>query len=110
MHDSYFCKVTTDINLISLFFPAAAQCPSLTTPLNSLITYSPDTTPPYDYLTTATYECTTGYGLTGGDKLRACIGSTAVDDGWTGDAPSCTSKNTYTHKNMLGCKIIHNYL
>ena len=64
---------------------AAVQCLGLTPPLNALITYSSD--PPYEYLTTATYECNVGFGLLGGDKLRSCIGGS---DEWTGVAPSCT--------------------
>ncbi|XP_064384964.1 uncharacterized protein LOC135333878 isoform X2 [Halichondria panicea] len=61
----------------------ADVCLDLPVPTNGVITYSPDTTSPYDYRTVATYSCLDGYGLAGGDKTRECLGM------WTGIAPTC---------------------
>ncbi len=64
------------------------MCLDLPVPTNGVITYSPDTTSPYDYRTVATYSCLDGYGLAGGDKTRECLGM------WTGIAPTCERKYT----------------
>ena len=58
-----------------------------------MVTYSSDTTELYDYGTTATYQCDSGYELTGGDTVRTCTGdgSSPVDQ-WNGTAPACTGK------------------
>ncbi len=46
----------------------AITCSALTAIENGMIVYSSDTTPPYDYGTTAVYECDTGYEITSGDN------------------------------------------
>ena len=56
-----------------------------------MIVYSSDMTEPYDYGTTATYECDTGYEITGGESERTCTsdGSSSVGQ-WSGTAPVCS--------------------
>ncbi len=58
-------------------------CPALTAPTNGGVTLSPNNN---NYLTMATYTCTTGYVLTpnNGD-MRAC----EAGGEWSGDAPTC---------------------
>lgn len=46
-------------------------------------------TPPYDFLTTATYSCNTRYGLSRGNRVRTCISSSAGPGEWNGAAPFC---------------------
>ena len=58
-------------------------------PTNGFVTYSPDTTAPFDYLTMATYGCNTGYGLLAGDRMRSCIASSQGGGEWSGTAPVC---------------------
>ena len=59
-----------------------------------MVTYSSDVTEPYDYETTATYQCVSGYELTGGDTVRTCTGdgSSPVSQ-WNGTVPVCTGKD-----------------
>ncbi len=58
-----------------------------------MIVYYSDTIEPYDYGTTAVYECDTGYVITSGDSERACTGH---GDGrspvgeWNGTVAVCT--------------------
>ncbi len=63
-------------------------CPSLTAPMNGLITYATDTTSPFDYQTTATYSCDTGYGLSGDDSARTCVSSGGPGE-WNGIELTC---------------------
>ncbi len=61
---------------------------------NGMVIYSSDTTPPYDYGTTATYECDTGYEQTGGDRERSCTGDGIIQSGdWNGITAICSRKN-----------------
>ncbi len=55
---------------------------------NGMVVYSSGRTEPYDYGTTAVYECDTGYELTSGDSERTCTGNTVGE--WSGSAPVCT--------------------
>ena len=64
-------------------------CTSLMAPINGMISYSPDTTPPYNYQTTATYSCSAGFGLVDGDRIRRCLNSSSGDGRWVGTAPTC---------------------
>ena len=59
---------------------------------NGNITYSNITVEgQYDYGTTATYQCDSGYELTGGDTVRTCTGDGSSPEGqWNGTAPHCT--------------------
>ena len=43
----------------------------------------------FDFRTTATYGCNTGFGLSGGDTVSTCGGPTGQ---WSGIAPSCECK------------------
>ena len=71
------------------FTPTAIVCTSLITPANGLVSYDPDTSPPYDYQTVATYSCNPGYGLFGGDRTRQCLNSSSGEGEWKGMVPIC---------------------
>lgn len=64
-------------------------CDNLPTPPNGIRTFEPDTTSPFDYQTTVTYNCNTGFGLSGGNRVRSCQGSSLGPGEWTGTAPNC---------------------
>ncbi len=70
------------------FLFTAVACPMLLDPLNGVITYAVDTTAPFNYQTTATYSCNTGYGLSSISAVRIC-GNT---EEWSGTAPTCNRK------------------
>ncbi len=74
-----------------MYYFAAITCPSLVEPINAIITYTTDITAPFDYQTTATYSCTSGFGLSRGDMSRTCIFSSTSSSGgaWNGSAPTC---------------------
>ena len=57
--------------------------------MNGFITYSPDTTIPYNYQTMVTYGCNSGYGLLGGDTVRICVESSLREGEWSGTTPTC---------------------
>ncbi len=66
------------------------MCTDLPTPDNGRVIYSTDTTSSYDFGTTVTYVCNTGFGINGGDVLRTCQGNGQSPTGaWTGTAPWC---------------------
>ncbi len=57
---------------------------------NGVIVYSSDTTP-YDYGTTAMYECDPGYELTSGPSKRICTGDGNSSVGyWSGSIAVCS--------------------
>ena len=64
-----------------------------------MIVYSSDTTESYDYGTTATYQCDSGYELSGGDTMRTCTGDGSSPVGqWNGTGSiSCTGEGTSAH-------------
>lgn len=65
-------------------------CGSLTVISNGRLTYTPDTTVPFDYGTNATFSCDSGYFLEG-DVVRTCIGDGSDANGnWNGMTPQCT--------------------
>ncbi len=70
-------------------FHAAITCSILTDPSNGVITYTTDTTAPFDYQTTATYSCDAGFRLSIGYTARSCVGSTNGPGIWSGTAPTC---------------------
>ena len=84
----------------------AIICSALPVVENGMITYSSDTTEPYDYETTATYQCDSGYELTGGDTVRTCTddGSSPVGR-WNGTAPIC-SGITRT-RSIIPCSVLY---
>ncbi len=66
------------------------------------------TTPPFDYGTTATYQCNDGYNLANGDIERTCTGNGTTSVGqWSGTAPHCSRMFYYC--NRL-CYYIHTQL
>ena len=79
-----------------MFSFTVVKCSALPNTENGDIAYSGDTTEPYDYGTTATYQCDSGYELTGGDTVRTCTGdgSSQVDQ-WNGTAPICLGKSYF---------------
>ena len=61
---------------------------------NGNITYSNGSVEDWYYHgTTATYQCDSGYKLTGGDTVRTCTGDGSGPVGqWNGTAPACLGK------------------
>ena len=78
--------------LISIAVSVEIVCSDLPLLINGVIVFSTDTTAPFDYLTTATYNCDIGYGLSGGDTVRNCVGSNQGGEKWNGTAPVCQGK------------------
>ena len=69
---------------------SAITCPSsLGTLDNGQISYSTDTTAPFDYGTVVTFTCNTGFSLSG-DSMRSCGGDGSSQSGvWSGSSPVC---------------------
>ena len=65
------------------------MCLVLLYPENGLITYSEDSVPNAGFMEMATYSCNPGFGLSGGDTVRTCVGAAASSGEWTGTAPYC---------------------
>ena len=83
------------LNQIITLWMTVIRCPALPTVKDAVVTYS--TMSQYDYGTTATYQCDSGYELTGGDTLRTCTGDGSSPVGqWSGAAPVCTGKDKHT--------------
>ena len=74
---------------------AVIECSDLNPPSNGYITYNPNATSPYDYMTTATYDCLEGFVLSGGDRTRECVRLRQGDEGWSGIAPTCEGEQRY---------------
>ncbi len=73
-----------------MFVHAAITCPSLPLLDNGVIVYSAASSAPYEFGTTATYSCNTGYGLTGGDAVLSCDGDGDSPAGvWNGTIVTC---------------------
>ena len=64
----------------------AVMCQNLVKPVNGTITFSEETT---GFMVLANYSCITGYALSGGNKVRMCIGSPGSSGEWNGTAPTC---------------------
>ena len=61
---------------------------------NGVIVYASDTTAPYDFGTTATHSCNSGYCLVG-VEVRTCGGDgSSVTSGWDSIDPTCERKLT----------------
>ncbi len=72
---------------------AVITCSSLPVLANGIITYTIDTTAPFDDQTTANYSCNFGFRLsTVGDNVRTCVQSNTGPGEWTGAAPFCERK------------------
>ncbi len=68
----------------------AVTCPALPTISNGQITYSMDTSAPYEYGTVATYVCDTSYGVSGGEGVLFCGGDGSDTAGsWGTSIPTC---------------------
>ena len=66
----------------------AIVCPTLSSITNGQVVYS--TTSPFNYGTEATYTCDDGFGLTGGNRIRRCRGTSSSPNGvWSGSIPTC---------------------
>ncbi len=70
------------------FLYTAIECSSLTAPIDGIISYAVDTTAPFEFGTTATYKCNTGFGLSGINSDRNCGGLNNLGE-WSGAAPTC---------------------
>lgn len=80
------------VNLHASFL-AEITCSELTAPENGQITYDQPMATRVQFQTTATYTCSSGYGLTGGNRSRVCDGDGSSYLGyWTDTAPSCEGK------------------
>ena len=69
---------------------AAYTCSLLPSILNGVINYSPDTTSPFDFGTTATYSCNEGFYLSVVSS-RTCTGS-GLSGFWDGMEPQCLGR------------------
>ena len=69
----------------------ALQCLDLPPIANGSITYAPDNVPNFDLGTVATYECDTGYILSG-NVDRICVEGGENSGLFNRDAPVCLSK------------------
>ena len=79
-------QFTPIINVLS----AGITCPALLDVINGTINYLRGTTAPYDFGTTATYQCNHGHVLTSRDSVRTCTGDgTSTVGEWSGIAPQC---------------------
>ncbi len=65
------------------------MCFSLPVPDNGAIIFANDTISPFDYETTATYSCSTGFALVNGARVRTCVGSSTGPGEWSGAGPFC---------------------
>ena len=97
-----------------IIFYADITCSRLTDPSNGVITYTTDTTAPFDYQTTATYSCDNGFRLSAvGNTIRNCVGSNAGPGEWSGAAPICEGISTgclCSHYNTSATAIIKKLL
>ncbi len=84
-------RIPSCIAITPLQKNTAITCSALPAVGNGMIVYSSDTTEPYDYETTASYQCDPGYNRTGGDNERSCTGNgtTPIGD-WNGTATICS--------------------
>ncbi len=78
---------THGINATS-FSLLAVMCDPLPNPNNGFITFTEDTMS-IGFMALATYGCDTGFGLSGGNRVRTCGSSDSGPGDWTGTAPSC---------------------
>ena len=86
---------------ITLCLHVAIRCPALPTMDNGIVIYSSNISmSQYVYGATATFQCDSGYELTGGDTVRTCTGDGSSPVGqWNGTATVCTGKShTYGFK------------
>ncbi|XP_064386513.1 sushi, von Willebrand factor type A, EGF and pentraxin domain-containing protein 1-like [Halichondria panicea] len=66
------------------------RCSALRSVMNGTISFPSGTTAPYDYETTATYQCNRGHVLTNGNRVRTSSGDGSSPTGqWDSTAPQC---------------------
>ena len=81
------------IDIYFFFLIPAIMCPDLPDPANGQIMYATDTTPEFEFETTATYVCNPEYGLLEGNGIRTCGGDGSTYRGiWEGEVPVCDRK------------------
>ncbi len=98
----YYYMHCTFLSLIVLYCPSVIMCDELARPSNGNITFSMGVMPSFGVMTVATYNCHTGYALTGGKNVRVCVGISDAQLGqWNGSEPVCKSKYTLYRKNDL---------
>ena len=85
------CYIAFD-NLAVFQLHTAIMCPVLPVPNNGIITYSEEVSPTLGFMETATYSCDVGYRLSGGDRVRICVGAAGSSGEWSGNAPRCEGK------------------
>ncbi len=79
----------------------AITCSSLSPITNGRISYSPDTTSPFDLGTVATYSCDNGLFLSGSES-RTCEGDgSSITGMWSGTAPICSGVCIYINTRLL---------
>ena len=57
--------------------------------MNGVVEFSETPSDLVSFQTIATYRCNSGFGLSGGDRVRTCIGSSSGGGEWTGSTPLC---------------------
>ncbi len=63
-----------------------------------MVIYYSDTNSPYEYGSTATYQCDLGYEVTSGNSERTCTGDGSNSVGeWSGTAAVCFGTINYIH-------------
>ena len=87
-HGTHLKSILINYNLSTVI-----ECPAtLTVPANGAIVYASDTSASYNFGTTATYSCISGYSLVG-DEVRTCGGDGSITMGvWDLSDPSCEGK------------------
>ncbi len=69
------------------------MCSGLIIPDNGAVVYSTGLSTFYDYQTSATYFCDTGFGISEGTVIRTCGGDGSTPNGtWTGNDAVCEGK------------------
>ena len=75
---------------IIIVLSAGITCSALINVINGSISYPSGTTAPYDYGTTATFQCNIGHVLISRDRVRTCTGDGSTPSSlWDGAAPQC---------------------
>ena len=70
------------------------MCPLLDPPDEGSVRYSSNSETTFTIGTIATYSCTAGFVLVGGDTVRSCMDDDQTDTVgvWNGTAPFCVGK------------------
>ncbi len=86
---TFHCRVIHIYTMLSFPTIIAVVCSDIPAPDNGRITYSTDTTSPYDFGTVATYVCNTRFGLVGVGS-RSCVGDdTSLVGSWSETGSTC---------------------